>query len=48
MPGNQHVVSGAKVSLTEMDRLSGDYLVNKSTHTITRSGYSTACEVSFV
>lgn len=49
VPGNQRLVAGCKVELTDMGRLSGQYLVDKSVHTMSRrGGYETQLEVSFV
>jgi len=49
VPGNQNLVAGAKIELTGMLRMSGQYTVDKSAHRMTRSGgYTTSCEVAYV
>jgi uncharacterized protein len=50
LPGNQMLVAGAKIELTNMLRLSGKYTINKSSHHMTRSsgGYSTSLDVAYV
>jgi phage protein D len=49
IPGNQNVVAGAKITLTNMLRMSGLYTVDKSVHHMTRSGgYDTRADVAYV
>ena len=45
----QNVIAGAKVNLTNMLRLSGQYTIDKSVHHMTRSGgYTTTADVAYV
>jgi len=47
--GNQFLVAGAKLELTGMMRLSGQYTIDTSRHAMTKSGgYSTSLEVAYV
>lgn len=49
LPGNQRAVSGNKVLVTGLARLSGYYVIDKSTHAVSRSGgYTTEIEVARV
>jgi len=49
LPGNQMLVAGTKVELTNIARLSGQYTIERSSHRMTRSGgYSTSLEVTYV
>lgn len=49
IPGDQRVVAGTTIALDGLARLSGRYMVDRSTHTMTRAGgYVTRLEVSYV
>lgn len=46
--GNQRLVAGLNIELTDMGRLSGHYSIETSKHHMTRTGYETELEVKFV
>jgi hypothetical protein len=47
VPGNQRLVAGSKIELVGMSRLDGAFLIDKSTHSMSR-GYTTEVEVHHV
>lgn len=48
LPGDPRLVAGVTLELEDMGRLSGRYLVQQSTHRVSRSGYTTDVEVTCV